>query len=134
MLIWLGLFAETLFIFLRKVKRACPNVFPVSPWGYVTQHLQRNDYFCNLRRGLARRRLLVMAEDVYRLLQLDREDPAATGLAAYCLLAVLFEEQCEVVDDDSKAGGGGAARVLRLGHLTRQRRVKGLRKVQNILL
>ncbi len=96
----LGLFVETVTHFLRELRTEAPEAFASLPEGYSSRYLDREGYFSDAKREQARRRLPVVAEDVYSLVRAFEMDAEVSALPAFELLLRLFEEQCEVVDDD----------------------------------
>ena len=150
----LGLFCETMRLFLRAVSQEHPELRRVVPEGLVRRYLKEEaeatDYE-DARSGEGRRRLGVCARDVYRLVDGFR-GTAAAQLEEYRLLERLLREQCVVGnkrdgrpgegDDDRGRGGahhpqgpeGGAVRFPAIaprpgGHLQRAQRqgVRGTR-------
>ena len=112
----LGLFCETLRVFLKAVEREHPRLAQQVSSSLRGRYLHENGdatHYEDARRPAAPRRLSVCARDVYRLHELFR-GTAAAKLDEYLLLERLLEEQCEVVsqkvkprDDDDDAGEGG---------------------------
>lgn len=118
----LGLFCETIRVFLSRLKEAHPRLY-----GRVSESL-RNRYvkedgqasgYQDARSHEGRRRLSVCARDVYRLCGWFR-DTAAKKLEAYALLKRLLEDQCDVVEEkqppqpeDDDAGEGGVPVLLK---------------------
>jgi len=112
----LGLFCETIRVFLSKLKSEHPKLFKKVPGGIQGRYLKEDgtaSRYGDAASGPARRRLSVCGRDLYRLIDRFR-GTAAAGLEEYDLLERLFEEQCEVLkqkespkedDDDSDEGG-----------------------------
>ncbi len=114
----LGLFVETVTSFLKELQRQEPKAFEALDAGYARRYLDREGYFSDAKREQARRRLPVVAQDVYSLVSLFEMDATVRALPTFELLMRLFEEQCEVVSDDDDGGtnggggqGGGGLRV-----------------------
>ena len=107
----LGLFVETVTNFLKELRREDPDAFESLSEGYVRRYLDREGYFSDAKRDQAKRRLSVVAEDVYALVLMFETDAAVRELPSFQILLRLFEEQCEVVsgedDDDRDEHGGG---------------------------
>ena len=144
----LGLFCETMRLFLRAVSQEHPELRRVVPEGLVRRYLKEEaeatDYE-DARSGEGRRRLGVCARDLYRLVDGFR-GTAAAQLEEYRLLERLLREQCVVGnkrdgrpgegdDDAGERGGahhpqgpeGGAVRFPAIaprpgGHLQRAQR------------
>jgi len=113
----LGLFVETVTNFLKELRREDPDAFESLDAGYARRYLEREGYFSDAKREQARRRLPVVAEDVYALVSIFETDIEVSKLKSFEVLVRLFEEQCEVVEnDDDKDGdekGGGRSVLLR---------------------
>ncbi len=110
----LGLFVETVTHFLKEHRREDPEAFEALDEGYTRRYLDREGYFSDAKREQARRRLPVVAEDVYALVSTFETDVTVRAMPSFELLKRLFEEQCEVVqaddqDDDSKSNEGGGS-------------------------
>ena len=110
----LGLFCETMRLFLRALRWEHPELRPVVPEGLLGRYLKEEDeatHYEDARTGEGRRRLSVCARDLYRLV--DRfHGTTAAQLEEYRLLERLLREQCHVGkhrdgrpgDDDDDAG------------------------------
>ena len=108
----LGLFVETVTHFLRELRKEGADAFESLAAGYARRYLEREGYFSDAKRAQARRRLAVVAGDVYALVSTFETDAAVRELPSFEVLVRLFEEQCEVVtgadgDDDNSGGGAG---------------------------
>lgn len=103
----LGLFCETLRVFLCGVRRASEAKYlgiaePLRR-RYVHEDGGATSY-ADARSSDAPRRLSVCARDVWRLLDHFRGDVEVASLPAAQLLQRLFVEQCEVAPDAAPAG------------------------------
>ena len=110
----LGLFCETMRLFLRALRWEHPELRPGVPEGLLGRYLKEEDeatHYEDARTGEVRRRLSVCARDLYRLV--DRfHGTTAAQLEEYRLLERLLREQCHVGkhqdgrprDDDDDAG------------------------------
>ena len=110
----LGLFCETMRLFLRALRWEHPELRPGVPEGLLGRYLKEEDeatHYEDARTGEGRRRLSVCARDLYRLV--DRfHGTTAAQLEEYRLLERLLREQCHVGkhqdgrpgDDDDDAG------------------------------
>jgi hypothetical protein len=105
----LGLFVETVTSFLRDLRREDPEAFDSLDEGYARRYLDREGYFSDAKREQARRRLPLVAEDVYALVSYFETDVTVRAMPSFELLMRLFEEQCEVVTDDDDGGDDGGA-------------------------
>ena len=112
----LGLFCETLRVFLRALRQKRPELAARIPEGLVRRYLKEDGEataYEDARSGDGRRRLAVCARDLYRLVERFR-GTGARKLAEYKLLRRLLHEQCHVgkhgdgrpEDDDDDAGEG----------------------------
>jgi len=121
----LGLFVETVTHFLKELRDEEPEAFASLDAGYRRRYLDREGYFNDAKREQARRRLPVVAQDIYALVQAFQANDAVSGLPAFGLLKRLFEEQCEVVEDtnssDDEGGGTGGGEA---GDETKRTQVK----------
>ena len=110
----LGLFCETMRLFLRALRWEHTELRPGVPEGLLGRYLKEEDeatHYEDARTGEGRRRLSVCARDLYRLV--DRfHGTTAAQLEEYRLLERLLREQCHVGkhqdgrprDDDDDAG------------------------------
>jgi len=100
----LGLFVETVTLFLRKLKAEYPE--KVSSLGavMVRRYLEREGYFADVKRDLAQRRLPVAAQDLLYLVRRFERDEAVNGWESYRLMARLLAEQCDVSGGEGGAG------------------------------
>ena len=118
----LGLFCETLRVFLVQLGQAHPRLSGQVPAGLRRRYVKDDgtvNRYEDARREGARRRLGVCARDVYRL-QAQFAGTAAATLPEYELLGRLLTEQCEITRapqspgaDDDDQGEGGVPVVLK---------------------
>ena len=119
----LGLFCETMRLFLRAVGQEHPELRRVVPEGLVGRYLKEEDEatdYEDARSGEGRRRLGVCTRDLYRLVDGFRST-AAAQLEGYRLLERLLREQCVVGnkrdgrpgEDDDDAGEEAVPITLR---------------------
>lgn len=110
----LGLFCETIRLFLRTVRQEHPELRHLVPQGLMARYLKEDEETTNYedaRSDAARQRLGVCARDLYRLIDRMR-GTAGQVLEEYRLLERLFGEQCEIgekgddglVEGDDDAG------------------------------
>ena len=118
----LGLFCETMRVFLCRLKAEHPRLYGRVPERlrgcYVKEDGDATGYQ-DARSAEGQRRLSVCARDVYRLCQLFR-GTAAEDLEEYALVQRLLQEQCDKVKkkrrpkrDDDDAGEEGVPVVLK---------------------
>jgi len=101
----LGLFCETIRLFLGAVRREHPELGHLVTKGVAGRYLKEEGEATNYedaRSDAARQRLGVCARDLYRLVG-GLKGTAAEGLEEYRLLERLLREQCEV---GGKGDGG----------------------------
>jgi hypothetical protein len=94
----LGLFCETIRLFLRAVRQAHPELRRLIPERVAGRYLKEEEEATNYedaRSAVGRRRLSVCARDLYRLVERFR-GTLAEGMEEYGLLERLLVEQCEV--------------------------------------
>jgi hypothetical protein len=99
----LGKFCETVRIFLRAVSREDPGAYEGLPQRMRQRYGEESDY-ADARQGQSRRRLEVVARDVWRLIQRFQNHPAVTKRQEWGLLKRLLEEQCRVVPQAQEPG------------------------------
>lgn len=100
----LGLFCETIRVFLREVKRLDAKAYEALPAGLLKRHGEES-WYADARRADGPRRLAVVARDVYRLVAGFEKDEAVTKTKEWKHLKRLFEEQCEVKEKPQDPGG-----------------------------
>lgn len=115
----LGVFCETMRIFLRALKIQGRNLSEQVGGGILKRYGEDATY-ADARKGEAPRRLSVAARDVYRLVNQFRQDEGVAALEEFKLLHRLFEEQVQGVpeaqppkDDDDDHGEGAVPVVLK---------------------
>lgn len=118
----LGLFCETIRLFLGAVRREYPELRHLIPEGLMARYIKEEEAtnYEDARSDAARQRLGVCARDLYRLIDRMR-GTAAQGLEEYRLLERLLREQCEVGgkgdgrpgEDEDDAGEGNVPITLK---------------------
>jgi hypothetical protein len=113
----LGLFCETIRVFLLKLKNDHPRFFKRISVGLCRRYLKKDGSstsYGDVPSDRVRRRISVCARDLYRLISRFRKT-SVENLDEYGLLQRLFEEQCESSiekdrpsEDDDDFGEGGA--------------------------
>lgn len=93
----LGLFTETVTVFMRDLRREAPEKLAKLETGYRERYLDRDGYFADATREQAQRRLPVVARDLYALVRAFEADEVVKEWACYGLLVRLLSEQCEVL-------------------------------------
>jgi len=105
----LGLFCETIRLFLRSLRQAHPELRRLVPERVAGRYLKEEEEatsYEDARSTMGRRRLSVCARDLYRLVERFRGTPAE-GMEEYGLLERLLKEQCEVGrPGDGRPGDG----------------------------
>jgi len=119
----LGLFCETIRLFLQALRRKYPELRHLVPEGLAGRYLKEEGEatsYEDARSDAARQRLGVCARDLYRLVDRLR-GTAAEGLEEYRLLERLLREQCDIGEkedrwpgeDDDDAGEGSMPVTLK---------------------
>jgi hypothetical protein len=108
----LGVFCETIRVFLHVLKKADPKIYAALPAGLLRRHGEEADYG-DARKADRQRRLAVVARDTYRLVELFKGNEAVQAMEDYRLLERVLKERCEIVtapeslkDDDDDQGEG----------------------------
>jgi hypothetical protein len=105
----LGLFCETIRLFLRAVRQKHPELRHLVPVGLMGRYLKEEGEatsYEDARSDATRQRLGVCARDLYRLVDRLR-GTAAEGLEEYRLLERLLAEQCDIGEKkDGRPGEG----------------------------
>ncbi len=107
----LGLFCETIRVFLRDVRKREEPGFAKLSATLVGRYLKddgASTRYNDARSSEARRRLGVCGRDVWRLLDAFLGHNAIVELDSYKLLQRLFDEQCEVVSEAPAPAEGDA--------------------------
>jgi len=118
----LGLFCETIRLFLRALRPAHPRLFAQVPDELVGRYLKDSDAatrYEGVKGDDVRRRLEVCARDLGRLIELFMAG-AASKMEEFLLLKRLLEEQCEFperevipADGDDDCGEAGTPVVTK---------------------
>lgn len=122
MLSRLGLFCETMRVFLLTLKKVHPRLYRKVPESLRGRYLKDDgdaSAYGDARQEKARRRLRVCARDLWRLLHRFK-GTAAAALEEYGLLERLLADQCELqrkreapAKDDDDRGEGGAPVIVK---------------------
>lgn len=107
----LGLFCETIRVFLSSVKKEFPKEFERVGPALRDRYLKDDGTatrFGDAASKEARRRLSVCARDVWRLVDQFRGSTGVKGLGGYRLLERLLGEQCEIVSTPVVGSDGDA--------------------------
>lgn len=94
----LGLFTETIALFLRELRKSRAEALASLDGGYAKRYLDREGYFSDATREEARRRLPVVAQDLLRLVNHFEGDAEIAAWESYQLLVRLLAEQCVVTE------------------------------------
>jgi hypothetical protein len=114
----LGVFCETIRVFLREVKRVDAKRYEALPVGLLKRHGEESHYK-DARRAEGPRRLAVVARDVGRLVTGFEKVEGVTKTEGWKLLERLFKEQCTALpqaqdpgpDEDDHGDGSAAAEL-----------------------
>jgi hypothetical protein len=95
----LGLFCETIRVFLRDARKHAPSEFEKIPSSLRSRYLKddgESSSYEDAKPTKVRRRLEVCARDVWRLLDRGKGCKEISQLETYALLKRLLDEQCEL--------------------------------------
>jgi len=110
----LGLFCETVRVFLKELQKNSKEKFEALPEGLRRRYLKddgTDTRYQDAQSSRTRRRLKVCAHDLWRLVDRFKGDEEVEALETYGLLKRLLEEQCEVNPDTLSASPGDAVPV-----------------------
>lgn len=93
----LALFVEPSTAFLRELDRQAPARMVALNAEFRQRYLERAGSFADAKREQARRRRLVVAEDLWALVRAFAADREVSTWESYGLLTRLLAEQCEIV-------------------------------------
>ena len=93
----LGLFCETMRVFLHALKQADSGLHDRIGGGILKRYSDDSRY-SDARKEEGRRRLAVAARDLYRLFERFKGNAAVEKLNEYGLMRRLLSEQCEISD------------------------------------
>jgi hypothetical protein len=106
----LGVFCETIRVFLAALKKQAPKLYTELPAGLLRRHAEETRYR-DARKEDRLRRLAVVARDTYRLVERFKGDVMMAAMEEYGLLKRLLAERCETLSepptpnsDDDDAG------------------------------
>lgn len=99
----LGLFCETIRVFLREVRRGDAKAYEALPAGVLKRHGEESRY-ADARKADGPRRLGVVARDVGRLVSRFEKHETVSKTEEWKLLKRLFEEQCVVAEKPHDPG------------------------------
>ena len=102
----LGLFCETIRLFLRELQKSAARKFQRVPESLRRRYLKADGAdspYHDAKNLETQRRLRVCARDVYRLAHCFEEDKEVLKWEAYDLLLRLLEEQCELTTSTAVA-------------------------------
>ena len=110
----LGLFCETIRVFLHALQKGHQDLHDRLPAGLLKRHGEES-WYRDARREEGPRRLAVVARDLYRLVKRFEDHRAIGKIEEFKLLERLLSEQCLLVaktpeprDDDDDRGDGPA--------------------------
>jgi Transposase DDE domain/Transposase domain (DUF772) len=109
----LGIMVRTIEMFLARVKKQHPDLWPAVEPGIIERHLGKDGFkgtFSSVRPTETQRRLPEAAEDLLTLVRQFKETPAEK-LKEYRLLERVLKEQCQVIPGDDADGRGPAVQA-----------------------
>lgn len=92
----LGLFCETIRLFLSELKKKNQKQYDKLTVGILTRYGEESRYK-DARREEGPRRLKVVARDLYRLVERFRGDSKIEKMEEYGLMKRVLDEQCEIL-------------------------------------
>lgn len=98
----LGLFCETIRLFLRELKQAAPKKSETVPAALRRRYLKEDEadtLYHDAPSAETPRRLRVCARDAYRLVNRFKGDQKVLALDSFGILSRLFHEQCEISEN-----------------------------------
>jgi hypothetical protein len=98
----LGLFTETITVFLRELRKEAPTKLAKLDSSLLNRYLERQGYFSDATREQAQRRLPVVAQDLLFLVRRFATDAGVVALPSYGLLARLLADQCNVTEGEAE--------------------------------
>ncbi len=98
----LGLFTETVTVFLRELRKEAPGKLAKLDSPLLKRYLDREGYFSDATREQAQRRLPVVAQDLYFLVRRFETDEVVKALPSYALLVRLLADQCNVTGGETE--------------------------------
>lgn len=98
----LGLFTETITVFLRELRKEVPAKLVKLESPLLKRYLEREGYFADATREQAQRRLPVVAQDLLALVMRFEADEGVKALASYGLLVRLLADQCDVTEGEAE--------------------------------
>lgn len=101
----LGLFCETIRLFLRELRGVLPREHEGLPKGVLARHSEESRYG-DARKPDRTRRLKVAARDVGRLVERFGKEERVTKTESWKLLWRLFQDHCRVTDKPQEPGPG----------------------------
>ncbi len=107
----LGLFCETVRVFLKELRKKAKKKFKAIPAGLRGRYIKddgADSSYDDARSSDGRRRIAVCARDVWRFVDRFKGDKAVAALASHGLVKRLLDEQCELVDGPSTPSKGDA--------------------------
>ena len=90
----LGLFVDTITMFLKELRREHPRICAQVAEELLGRYLDREGYFADARSSEAKRRLSEAAVDVYWLVERFADHRSVAAMKSFELLRRLYEEQC----------------------------------------
>lgn len=98
----LGLFTETITVFLRELRKEAPTKLAKLDSSLLKRYLEREGYFSDATREQAQRRLPVVAQDLLALVKRFETDAGVVSLPSYGLLVRLLADQCDVTEGEAE--------------------------------
>lgn len=101
----LGLFVETVTQFVRRLRADAVVKLSALDGGYKARYLDRQGYFGDVKKEQARRRLPVVARDIYSLVTAFKDDSVVKDWESFQLLVRLMNEQIDIAEPSDSSEG-----------------------------
>ena len=101
----LGVFCETIRVFLSALKKRDARLYAELPGGILKRHGEESCY-ADARHEQGPRRLAVAARDTYRLVERFKDNDVIDGLEEYEHLKRVLAERCEIVETPPRIDPG----------------------------
>lgn len=93
----LGVFCETIRVFLSALKKRDARLYAQLPGGILKRHGEESCY-ADARHEQGPRRLAVAARDTYRLVERFKDNDVVDGMEEYEHLKRVLRERCEILE------------------------------------
>ena len=98
----LGLFCETIRLFLKKLKKSSPKKYEDIPVSLLRRYIKEDGsdtFYQDSKSTETQRRIKVSARDLFRLVDRFKQDKEVLAFRSFGILLRLFFEQCEISEE-----------------------------------